>query len=120
MVEGNHWDQWFSDGFWVLKTTIDNDGLRWLCTIGPTMEWLCTIVEVYAFVRSSCVHKDFTGKLVFSFRYKNTLKNNIERKGWWNNHLSFKSMHFYNSLENVALASAPYSTLIACWDFYIL
>ena len=33
MVEGNHWDQWF----WG-KTTI--------CTIGPTMEWLCTIVEV--------------------------------------------------------------------------
>ena len=29
------------------KTTIGNDGFRWLCTIGPTMEWLCTIVEVY-------------------------------------------------------------------------
>ena len=31
--------------FWR-KTTIGNDGFRWLCTIGPTMEWLCTIVEV--------------------------------------------------------------------------
>ena len=29
------------------KPTIGNDGFRWLCTIGPTMEWLCTIVEVY-------------------------------------------------------------------------
>ena len=34
--------RWFSG-----KTTIGNDGFRWLCTIGPTMEWLCTIVEVY-------------------------------------------------------------------------
>ena len=34
--------QWF----WG-KTTIGNNGFRWLCTIGPTMEWLCTIVEVY-------------------------------------------------------------------------
>ena len=31
--------------FWG-KTTIGDDGFRWLCTIGPTMEWLCTIVEV--------------------------------------------------------------------------
>ena len=31
--------------FWG-KTTIGNDGFRWLCTIGPTMEWLCTIVEL--------------------------------------------------------------------------
>ena len=45
MVGGNHWDQWFSDGFWG-KATIGNDGFRWLCTIGPTMEWLCTIIEV--------------------------------------------------------------------------
>ena len=33
--------QWFCG-----KTTIGNDGFQWLCTIGPTMEWLCTIVEV--------------------------------------------------------------------------
>ena len=32
--------------FWGM-TTIGNDGFRWLRTIGPTMEWLCTIVEVY-------------------------------------------------------------------------
>ena len=44
MVARNHWDQWFSDGWG--KTTIGNDGFRWLCTIGLTMEWLCTIVEV--------------------------------------------------------------------------
>ena len=34
--------QWF----WG-KTTIGNDGFQWFCTIGPTMGWLCTIVEVY-------------------------------------------------------------------------
>ena len=34
--------------FWG-KTTIGNDGFRWLRTIGPTMEWLCTIVEVYCY-----------------------------------------------------------------------
>ena len=33
--------QWF----WG-HTTIGFDGLRWLSTIGPTMEWLHTIVEV--------------------------------------------------------------------------
>ena len=32
--------------FWGL-TTIGNDGFQWLSTIGPTMEWLPTIVEVY-------------------------------------------------------------------------
>ena len=31
--------------FWGL-TTIGNDGFRWLSTIGPTMEWLPTIVKV--------------------------------------------------------------------------
>ena len=31
--------------FWGHKT-IGSDGLRWLSTIGPTMEWLHTIVEV--------------------------------------------------------------------------
>ena len=31
--------------FWGHKT-IGFDGLRWLSTIGPTMEWLHTIVEV--------------------------------------------------------------------------
>ena len=35
--------QWF----WG-QATIGFDGLRWLSTIGPTMEWLHTIVEVYA------------------------------------------------------------------------
>ena len=48
-IEWNGWGQplgsmvfrWFCG-----KTTIGNDGFRWLCTIGPTMEWLCTIVEV--------------------------------------------------------------------------
>ena len=30
--------------FWA---TIGNDGFRWFSTIGPTMEWLPTIVEVY-------------------------------------------------------------------------
>ena len=34
--------QWF----WG-QATIGFDGLRWLSTIGPTMEWLHTIVEVY-------------------------------------------------------------------------
>ena len=33
--------QWF----WG-QATIGFDGLRWLSTIGPTMEWLHTIVEV--------------------------------------------------------------------------
>ena len=32
--------------FWGLAT-IGNDGFRWFSTIGPTMEWLPTIVEVY-------------------------------------------------------------------------
>ena len=35
--------QWF----WG-QATIGFDGLRWLSTIGPTMEWLHTIVEVYS------------------------------------------------------------------------
>ena len=41
MVWGNHWVQWF----WG-QATIGFDGCRWLSTIGPTMEWLHTIVEV--------------------------------------------------------------------------
>ena len=32
--------------FWG-NPTIGNDGFRWFCTIGPTMEWLSTIVDVY-------------------------------------------------------------------------
>ena len=31
--------------FWG-QATIGFDGLRWLSTIGPTVEWLHTIVEV--------------------------------------------------------------------------
>ena len=38
--------------FWD-KTTIDNDGFQWLCTIGPTMEWLRTIVEVLSLLRKA-------------------------------------------------------------------
>ena len=35
---------------WFLgQATIGNDGFRWLSTIGPTMEWLGTIVEVYPY-----------------------------------------------------------------------
>ena len=49
-IEWNGWGQPLGSmvfrWFWG-KTTIGNDGFRWLCTIGPTMEWLCTIVEVY-------------------------------------------------------------------------
>ena len=33
--------------FWGLAT-IGNDGFRWFSTIGPRMEWLPTIVEVYS------------------------------------------------------------------------
>merc|ERR1719341_2015563 len=33
--------------FWG-HATIGFDGLRWLSTIGPTMEWLHTIVDVYS------------------------------------------------------------------------
>ena len=33
--------------FWG-HATIGFNGLRWLSTIGPTMEWLHTIVEVYS------------------------------------------------------------------------
>ena len=42
--------------FWG-KTTIGNDGFRWLCTIGLTMEWLCTIVEVYLNPICPCMKK---------------------------------------------------------------
>ena len=36
---------------WFLgQATIGNDGFRWLSTIGRTMEWLGTIVEVYCIV----------------------------------------------------------------------
>ena len=49
-IEWNGWGQPLGSmvfrWFWG-KTTIGNDGFRWFCTIGPTMEWLCTIVEVY-------------------------------------------------------------------------
>ena len=55
-IEWNGWGQPLGSmvfrWFWN-KTTIGNDGFRWLCTIGPTMEWLCTIVEVYC-KRSNC------------------------------------------------------------------
>ena len=36
--------------FWWFcgQATIGFDGLRWLSTIGPTIEWLHTIVEVYS------------------------------------------------------------------------
>ena len=37
--------------FWGLAT-IGNDGFRWFSTIGPTMEWLPTIVEVYTSLSS--------------------------------------------------------------------
>ena len=48
-IEWNGWGQPLGSmvfqWFWG-KTTIGNDDFWWLCTIGPTMEWLCTIVEV--------------------------------------------------------------------------
>ena len=48
-IERNGWVQPLGSmvfrWFWG-ETTIGNDGFQWLCTIGPTMEWLCTIVEV--------------------------------------------------------------------------
>ena len=31
--------------FWGL-TTIGNNGFQWLSTIGPTIEWLATIVDI--------------------------------------------------------------------------
>ena len=34
------------------QATIGNDGFRWLFTIGPTMEWLSTIVQVHDHVSS--------------------------------------------------------------------
>ena len=38
---------------WFLgQATIGNDGFRWLFTIGPTMEWLSTIVQVHNHVSS--------------------------------------------------------------------
>ena len=39
--------QWF-----LGQATIGNDGFRWLFTIGPTMEWLSTIVQVHDHVSS--------------------------------------------------------------------
>ena len=50
-IEWNGWVQPLgSMVFWSFwgNTTIGNNGFWWLCTISPTMEWLCTIVEVYA------------------------------------------------------------------------
>ena len=42
-IEWNGWGQPLGSmvfrWFWG-KVTIGNDGFRWLCTIGPTMEWL--------------------------------------------------------------------------------
>ena len=44
--------EWFRptidiDGMVWGLATIGNNGFRWFSTIGPTMEWLPTIVEVY-------------------------------------------------------------------------
>ena len=48
-IEWNGWGQPLGSmvfrWFWG-KTTIGNNGFQWLCTNCPTMEWLCTIVEV--------------------------------------------------------------------------
>ena len=49
-IEWNGWRQpletmvfrWF-----LSQATIGYNGFQWLSTIGPTMEWLGTIVEVY-------------------------------------------------------------------------
>ena len=47
---------------WFLGlATIGNDGFRWLFTIGTTMEWLGTIVEVYMVV------KKYTGCKIIHF-----------------------------------------------------
>ena len=45
LFEISIWGSMVFRWFWG-KTTIGNDGFRWLCTIGPTMEWIGTIVEV--------------------------------------------------------------------------
>ena len=41
MIGSNDWERWF-----LGQTTIGNDAFRLLSTIGPTLEWLSTIVQV--------------------------------------------------------------------------
>ena len=41
---------------WFLgQATIGNNGFRWLSTIGPTMEWLSTIKQVYKKERENII-----------------------------------------------------------------
>ena len=64
--------QWF----WGLAT-IGNDGFQWFSTIGPTMEWLPTIVEVY----SHDIYINFSINLYFlSMVDKVSLVENISSK----------------------------------------
>ena len=51
MVARNHWDQWFFDAFGIRQPLqcIDNDGFQWLCTVGPTMEWLRATIGINGF-----------------------------------------------------------------------
>ena len=56
--------------FWGLAT-IGNDGLRWFSTIGPTMEWLPTLVEVYLSRKLLLVDPQYTcGSLWDTGNYK--------------------------------------------------
>ena len=69
--------QWF----WGLAT-IGNDGFRWFSTIGPTMEWLPTIVEVYPFVTNYAIwlNKGY----ILNWPYQQCWSNIVLITGvWW-------------------------------------
>ena len=56
-IEWNGWRQPLETMVfrWFLgQATIGNDGVRWLSTIGPTMEWLGTIEQVYCGANQIC------------------------------------------------------------------
>ena len=50
MVDFNHWKRWFSDDFWVRRPLVTM--VVHHCN-GTTIEWLGTIVQVYATMRWS-------------------------------------------------------------------
>ena len=89
-IEWNGWGQPLGSmvfrWFWN-KTTIGNDGFRWLCTIGPTMEWLCTIVEVYMICNRlnnwAYVNNDLPNRYVVTYdATRLDCKNNKKKQKW--------------------------------------
>ena len=111
--------------FWG-KTTIGDNGFPWVCTIGPTMEWLCTIVEVY-----NKLYK-LDGQRTFYISHLNCFSSEcfLARQGGSKAssrgccHAGFLSWHFAvfcnSNFAYLQVSCLDIKTLCLCYIFYII